>query len=308
MAIVETNKRFGVHSMMLHDISNGFRPYQNSFIKILNNFNINSTTEMISLNGGSRKDAWAAEDGLRTNEISLSVSQFEPAMFQQFAGAVMTQISASATGSIVNALINTKGTSMVDATTGFASVGVKSSDEADLKTGNYFVVATGAATFNLYIDTDLQFNRGTDVNFQDQTYKLLASDLTLPGSDGTVDASDYGLEFTGGSGTIALTEGDVAMFTVSPPHSGINKYSVGEIGEGSNYVGVTCWSEVQSDGSVDGIILPKVKFSGLPLNFTAKEFATADITGTPVIGCSPIDGKQKLYDEIQIRGVNTDDC
>lgn len=308
MAIVETNKSFGVHSMMLHDISDGFKPYQNSLMKILQNANLATTTETISLNGGSKKDAWAAEDGIRTNEISLSVSQYEPAMFQRFAGAVLTQISASATGSIVNSLINTKGTSMVDATTGFASVGIKSGDETDLKTGNYFVVATGTDTFNLYIDTDLQFNRGTDVNFQDQTYKLLASDLTLPGSDGTVDAGDYGLEFTGGSGTIALTEGDVAMFTVSAPHDGINKYSVGEIGERSDYVGVTLWSEMQSDGSVTCVLLPKVKFNGLPMNFTANEFATAEITGTPVVGCSPTDGKQKIYEVIQIKGINTDDC
>lgn len=307
MAVVETNKVFGVHSIMLHDLSNGFLPYSNSMMKIINNASIATTSDAIALNGGSSQDAWAAEDGVRSNELSLSVAQYEPAMFQRFAGAVMTEISASATGSIVNSLVNTKGTSLVDATTGVASVSIKSGDEADLKEANYFVKVITATTVRISSDTDLGFNNGTDVVFGDQTY-VIGDDITIADSGATQDIADLGITLTSGSGTIAMTVGDAAMFTVAPAHAGVRKYSIGENGQTSDYVGVSMWSEKQSDGSVMCVIIPKVKFNGLPLNFNAKEFAVADISGTPVRGCSPTDGKLKIYEVLQIKGVNTDEC
>lgn len=280
--MVERNFQYGIHSVMIHDINNGYKPYANGFMEVLGGLTIASTQEDVELRGGSNLGIWAIENGNRSDEFSFTVRQMEPAMMTQFAGAVLTEIAASATGSISNSLINTKGTSVLNATTGIASVGIKSGSETDLKSGDYFIEAITSTTVNVYCSTNIDFDtNGAQVEFQDDTYKLLASNVTVTASTAST-LTGLGLEITGGSGTIGMTVGDVAAFSVSPAHGGIYSYSIGENGEYPDYVGLTCYGQKMADGSHFKIRIPKIKFAGVPIGFGEKAFFEAEITGKPI--------------------------
>lgn len=299
MVQIENNIDFGIHSATFHNPDNG-KPYEHGMFLILGNATGSSQTENIVLNGGSNLDAWAVENGVRTNEITLNVKQSEPAMFQRILGGIYSETSASATGTILDSLRNTEGTSVADGSTGVASIAAKSGDEGDLKAGLYILEATGTDAVNLYINTNFDFNRGTDVEVQDQSYKLLESDLTIT-SGGTTDVSDYGLELTGGSGTIGMTSGDMAAFTVVPEHGGIYDYSVGENGEYPEYVGLSLFSQKQADGSFSWMYFPKVKFNGMPIAFNEKGFFEGEITGVPVKAIDPYTGTYGLFRKTRVR-------
>lgn len=290
---------FGIHSATLLDRDNGFIPLNGGFLEILGDQQFNFAVENVPLNGGSAMFPFAAENGAATSEIAMTVKQYSEAMWDKFAGAILTSTASSATGT-VGSLRNTKGTSASDATTGIAGIAALSGSEANLKAGTYFVEVTGAATVTIKCSTNIDFNEGTDVDFETQDLEVVASDVTVPGSGATVNSSALGLQITGGSGTVAMTAGDVAVFEVAPAHGGIQDYSVGS-GDLPQYVGIEFWAQKQSDDTKWRIRFPKVKLNGLPINLTEKGWSEAELTGTPVIDVDPVTGEEGLYNIRQIR-------
>ncbi len=301
MVAIDKDIIYGIHSVCILNRDAGFLPVEGGYMEILGNANFNQAIESMNLTGGSSLDPYAVENGIRTTEFSMTVRQFNKGQFEKFAAALSSSTAASTTGT-VGSILNTKGTSVFDATTGVASVAATSSDEGDLKEGTYFIKAMSATTINLYMTTDIDFLEGTDVQFQDQALKLLASDLTVPGTGGTVAAPDFGLTFTGGSGTVAMTTDDVAVFEVSREHGGINKYTIGNVGQLPEYVGLEFYSQKQADGTKWKIRLPKVKISGLPLNFNEKAFSEAEVTGVAVRAVDPVENTEVLAVVKEIKG------
>lgn len=295
--------QFGVHSVTIHDINNGYKPFENGFLPIIGGLTLTTTQESVDLLGGSNLGVWASENGQRSDEISLTMRQLEPAAMTEFAGAVLTEIAASATGSITNQLVNTKGTSVLNATTGVASVGIKSGSEADLKAGIYFVVATGATTVTLYCATNIDFDtNGAIASFDDGSCEIIATDLTIA-SGAAVEVPKFGLELTGGSGVIALTSGDVASFSVAPAHGGVLSYAIGKNGSYPSYVGLTCYGQKASDGSHFEIRFPKVKMNGIPIAFTEKAFGDYELTGKLITAQDWLTGERGVYFMRQIKGI-----
>jgi hypothetical protein len=291
--MIDKDIQYGIHSVAILDRENGYLPVDGGYLEILGNVTFNQTIEGVPLNGGSSLDAFAFENGIRSTEISMLVRQFKKGQFEKFAAAISTSIAASALGT-VGVPANTKGVSIIDATTGVASIAATSGSEGDLKEGTYFVKATSATTFNLYSTTDIDFLEGADVSFQDEELKLLAVDLTLLGTGGTVDVAGFGLTFTGGSGAIALVADDVAIFEVSREHGGINSYTIGNIGTAPGYVGLEFYSQKMSDNTKWKIRLPKVKLNGLPMAFNEKAFGEAEVTGAAVRCFDPVEGEEVL--------------
>jgi hypothetical protein len=183
---------FGIH---------GFTPYNRTThlpygtMNVLGGANLEMTGETEDLFGGSSKFAYASEQTQIGATMTLNVKSYPDFLMELFLGGSTTAISAAANGEVRN-FTNKVGTSVSDATTGIASVGVTSGDEADAKFGRYVVkVKSGGTDVDVYLLTDIDFNRGTQGSF-DSTL-LIADDITIPDTDGTVDVDDYGLEIHG---------------------------------------------------------------------------------------------------------------
>lgn len=299
-----TNKDivFGVHSVAILDRSNGYRPYTDGVLEVVGKVNMNFSVENINLMGGSNPFPFAVESGAASAEIAMTVRQMNRGMMTAMANAVTTAIS-TATGT-VGAAKNTKGTSIV-AATGITTPSVLTGSEADLKTGVYIIRAMSATTVNVYGTTNIDFvSNGTDVDFQDSDMKLIASNLTVT-TGGDVTVTGFGMKLTGGAGTIAFTTDDCAIFEVVASHTGIKQYSVGTVGSSQPYVGLYFIGQKQADGSNFTVFVPKVKFSGLPLNFTEKAFSEFELTGTAVRTTDPFVANQEIvYRANYIKGAS----
>jgi hypothetical protein len=293
---------FGIHSIMLLDRDNGFKPFKNGYLPIIGGLTLTTSQEDVELKGGSNAGAWAIENGDRADEISFTVRQLSAAMVTEASGAILTELAASATGSITSSLINTKGTSILNGTTGIASVSIKAGSEADLKAGVYWVEAITTTTVNVYGSTDIDFiSNGADVSFQNDEYELLASDVTVTASTAST-LTGLGLEITGGSGTIGMTVGNIASFQVAPAHGGIESYSIGESGVFPSYVALIAYGQKTAEGDIFQVRIPKVKLSGLPINMTEKAFFETEVTGRLVQAQDWLSTKKSAYFMDTIKG------
>jgi len=274
MALSDPRSMFGVHSVAFYNRSSG--EFYGKPIKVLGGSSLSLSGETVDLMGGSFSYPWAVENGAITSELSLRFSQFEDYMFEVFLGKQVTSNSAQASGD-VSTLVNKSGT-VVNATTGIASIAATSGSEADLKFGKYVVKVASATTVDVYMSSDIDFNRGTDGEFQSDLMKITASPLTVPGTGGTVDVPNYGITITGGSGSIALTTGDTAEFDVQPINSGSIEVIVGGATDTYAEFGAVLYAEKRSNGEMVEIDCFRCKAIGMPLNFETKAWSEAEVT------------------------------
>lgn len=274
MALSDPRIVYGVHSIAAINRSTG-DAY--GIAKVLANSSFAINGELVTLNGGSQKYPWAIEEGNVTAEITLQVRQIEDWMFEVFLGKAPTaDSSGSSTGSVSTPVAKTG--SIIDATTGVASIAELTGSESDMKFGTYLIKAASPTTVDIYVYSDVDFNRGTDKTYENDLLKVTASPLTVPGTDGTVSVPGFGLEITGGSGTVAMTTGDSAEFQVLPPYT---KSSTVTIGGGSDvfpeFKAVMMASQ-RGNQEMFEIVAHRVKGAGLPLGLTEKAFAEPEIT------------------------------
>ena len=268
---------FGIHNFTAVNKTTDV-PY--GTIKVIGSANLTHTGDLVELMGGSNPNAVAVERGVITNEIGVSVKEYNP-FLHTLAGADVTDNSAEAGGfagsfaGVSGTITNRVGTSLV-AATGIASVGVKSGSETDLKDGTYLVVAASATTVDVYQVTDFAFRNGTDEAFENDNLKITASALTVVTATAT-EIPAFGIEFTGGAGTIALVTGDSAVFTVRSIN---DKSSI--ISYGENPTPVEFEGHFYSQRSINGNYLvlraPRCVFVDFPVNFAEQEFSTTDLT------------------------------
>lgn len=213
---------FGVHSISPYSRADR-TPY--GILKVIGSASLSLQSSVEQLYGGASKFPWAAESKTISSDMAAKVKAYPGFLFTLFLGATVTDNAAESSAS-VTALANWKGTSVMKATTGIASVGVKSGSEADVKFANYLVVAASATTVNVYAFSDVDFARGTDAAYQNDQLKVTATALTMT-TGGVVDIPNTGLSLTGGSGTIGMTTGDTAWFSSRPINTGSSDITIG---------------------------------------------------------------------------------
>ncbi len=288
---------YGIHTIAILDRDNGFLPYSDGVLEVVGNLNVNISKELVNLSGGSNPYFFASEDGASSAELQMTVRQLNQSAMRAGLAAVVTTVSSSATGTI-SSLVNTKGTSVVSATTGIASISLLAGSTAEIKSGYWVVKAESSTTVNIYATTNLDFLRGTDVEVQDSTLKLLAANQTIT-TGGNTDISTLGIRLTGGSGTIGMTSGDVAIFRIDAPHGGIRQYSIGAVGQTNPYVGIMAYGQTQADGTKTQIFMPRVKLGGLPVNFTEKAFGEFEITGVVTRAVNPFNTAEEIVADVR---------
>jgi len=298
MGLSQSPVLFGVHQVTPYNRITGL-PY--GTLRILGNATISLAGELVSLTGGSSPFPWHVEGGAITPEMTLNVKELQNFLMEIFLGKEPTQVDDDA-GS-VDALTNVNGTSVLEATTGIASVSVESGQEAELKFGKYIVKAASATTVDVYALTNVDFRRGTNEAYEDDLLKITPSPLTIAGSGGTTSLANFGVEFTGGSGVVAMTPDDTAEFFIYPPSLEKVTARIGGANDCIPEFGVVVTAQKQSDGTMWNFDCFRVKAIGLPFGMAEKAFNESEVTMTlmtdsakdavmdmtrvkPVTGCS----------------------
>lgn len=276
MALSDPRAIFGVHSVTPYNRSTG--EFYGT-IKVLQSSSLSLSGELINLTGGSSKYPWAVEDGLITSELSLSFSQYDDFLYELFMGKAATSNSAESGGSVTT-LTDKYGT-VVNATTGIASVGVKSGSEADLKFGRFVVKVVSATTVDVYAASDADFARGTDLVFVNDLLKITSSPLTIPDTGAAVEIPNTGLELIGGSGTVNLETagavGDTATFESRPINTGSMDITIGASTDSFPEWGAILLAQKRS-GELVEIDVFRAKLAGMPIGLNANEFSTVEAT------------------------------
>ena len=191
-------------------------------------------------------------------------------------GASVTTTAAAALGTVVDVATNVKGTSLV-ADTGIAGVTIKSGSEADLKDMKIVVKAVSATTVDVFALTDITFDKGADLVYEDDLLKITASPLTIATST-AVDIPNTGLEITGGSGTIAFVTDDTADARFAAAHGGISEITIGKDTTSFPEHGVVMLSAKRADNSLFEIEIFKAVGAGFPLAFEETVFSIPELT------------------------------
>jgi len=273
MALSNPRSFFGVHSVTPYNTST--KEYYGT-LKVLGSSSLNFSGELVALNGGSSKFPYHVEDGLITAEIALTFREYPDFVFELFLGKAVTTTSAQTSGS-VTALANGKGTSVLQASTGIASVGLKSGSSADVKFAQYVVKAASTTTVDVYAATDIDFARGTDATYQNDLLKITATALTITAST-AVEIPGTGLELTGGSGTIGMTAGDTAYFSSKPINSASVDVVIGGGSDSFPEFGAIVLAKQRGNGQMAEFDLYRCKAVGLPIGLEENTWSEASVT------------------------------
>jgi len=268
---------FGVHSFTAYCRDSGL-PYGTALVIGQSGFSLSG--ELASLNGGSNKYPWAVEETNITAELSVTIKQYEDWMMQLFLGKKPTEGTPSTTGTST-ALSNKKG-SLVDATTGIASVGIKSGSEADLKFSKYVVKVHDKSLdqVHVYAKSNVDFARGVDADYQDNLLRITNTPLTIT-DGGVVEIVGFGLELTGGSAVDLDTlsnDGDTAEFEVLPPDNKSMSAVFGGSADVFPEFGAIVVGQQRGNGEMVELDIFRLKAVGLPMGFQEKAFSEAEIT------------------------------
>ncbi|RLA59240.1 MAG: hypothetical protein DRQ89_14355 [Epsilonproteobacteria bacterium] len=250
-------------------------PY--GILKVIGGGSLSLSAEFEDLFGGSNKYAWASEAKTIASEFTSSVKSMPDFLFEVYLGASVATTAASALGSILDALANVNGTSAFDATTGVATVTVKSGSEADLKDAKYLVKAVSATTVDVFMYTDVAADKGTDITYEDDLLKITATALTIVAAT-AVEIPNTGLELTGGSGVIALVTGDTADCRVAAAHGGVSEITIGESTSSFPEHGIVALGAKRADGSLFEIDIFKAVGGGFPISLEETVFSIPELT------------------------------
>lgn len=274
MSLSAPKTLFGIHSATFYNRVSKI-PY--GILKCLGGSELALSGSFTDLNGGSSRFAWDSEAGILDCSLNLNVKEFSNILFERALGASVTaSVSAEASGN-VGTLTDYKGT-LVNGTTGIATATLTSGAAADLKSGLYVVEATGAKKVKVYALSDADFVRGTRKSFVDDSM-IIVSEITFADTSDAQVIAGFGITLTGGSGTVALTTGDTAIFYVRPVNGGNDIITVGA--DTSEFAAFGCFLHAQrkADGSLFEIDCPNVKAIGLPLSLQEMAWSTAQISG-----------------------------
>jgi hypothetical protein len=263
---------FGVYQVVFSDYNN---PSIKGSGKILGDFTPETTQELVDLRGGSSPYPWGSAPGEAEASISVTIKQYDKNVLRflnpYIDGAIVEDPDGD-TGGYVSTIQNILGTSVVDATTGIASIAVDGATKDELAYGEYIAKAVDATSIDLYVDTDLS-GKAPYIN---DDLKINDTPIIIPGTGGTVTYK--GVTFTGGSGAIAMTPGDLAKFSVRPVNTYLMQNIIGKVGANPKEFSLMVAAEVLND-RIRVVRYPRcICGGGGNLKFPYKEWATIETT------------------------------
>jgi len=273
MSLSDPRIIFGIHSVTPYSRTTGL-PY--GILRVLGGSSLALSGELQKLMGGSSKYPWAVEDGTISAEMSLKVKEYPSFLFELFLGKAPVEVTTPDTDGTVSAVANKNGSTIVNGTTGLASVAaIPSTGPANLKFGKYVLKATTDDDLNIYCYSNIDFARGTDENYDDDT--LLVGTAAIGDSGATVDVASLGLQFTAGSGSTAFTIGDTATFEVQPPFTKTMAVSIGSNSDVFPEFGALLLAKQRSNGEMFEVDAHRCKGVGLPIGFEENAYSEAEI-------------------------------
>lgn len=267
---------YGIHDVRIFNRDTGLSL---GHWRVLGDLNAEFNAEYEKLMGGSQVFPWDSAVKEFSSSVKATVREYNADATALLLGGSLTEYATDTAGAVLNEA-NVSGTSVIDATTGIVGTTVvASTGAADLKEGWYVIKATGAAAVDVYATNSATFSRGTNTSFEDDDGKITSTPLTIS-TGAAVAIPNYGLEITGGSGTIGMTVGETARFYVQQPHGGAYAIKFGE--EITNFpdVGVVIASTYEG-GDLTTLILYKCKVAGTALPFLEKGYSTFDVNIEP---------------------------
>jgi len=265
---------YGIHSFSPRNRTSKL-PY--GILKVIGSCNLALTSDLEQLYAGSNKFAWAAESKTTKTDLSAKVKAYPGFLFSLFLGATVTETGADTAGSIT-AAANALGTSII-AAAGLASITIKAAMKANLKFGKYVIKALTANTLGVYLMSDIDIARGTDVAYTDDTLQLALGTITIATGAGT-DVDDIGLTFTGGGSATAFVVGDTAYFEIKPPSSKSTEIIVGKSTDSIPDFEAIMYAQKRATGEMFEIEAHNCVGSGLPIGFEENAFSQADLKMT----------------------------
>lgn len=265
---------YGIHSIS---------PYNRStkmgygILKVIGSANLALSADLEQLFAGSNKFSWAAESKTISTELTAKVKAYPGFLFELFLGGSVTDNAADTAGAITT-ITDQYGGSVVNASTGIASVAVLSASKANLKFGKYVVKATSTTAVKLYAYSDIDGLRGTDQAYVDDTLEVSGPHTITSGAD--TDVTAFGFKFTGGSGTIGMTVGDTATFEIKPPSTGSSDIVVGSSGTSLPNFGALLYAQKRATGEMFEIDAHNCVGGGLPISLEENAFSQPELKMT----------------------------
>jgi hypothetical protein len=293
MALSTSRSVYGIHSIATYNPAT-FEPY--GIAKLVGSLSLTFSGEQVPLNGGSLLYPWQVEKGVISTEGSFLLREVPDWTFEALQGAAATVNAAEANGAVTT-LSNVKGASIV-AATGIASVSLLAGSAVDVKSGMYVVKAASATTVDVYALSDVDFLRGADLVFVNDSLKITSSPLTIT-TGGDVNIPSIGLKFTGGAGTIGMTAGDTAWFDARSQNQASRTVTVGKSGETIPDIGILCAAQKKGSGEIFFLDIFKVAASGFPYNFTEKAWMESEVSFQAFYDAQ----RNGVYREIYVDGV-----
>ena len=266
MALQPPRIIYGVHSITPANKFTGM-PY--GILKVIGSASLALASDLEQLYAGSNKYAWAAENKTVSTELTAKVKAYPGFLFALFLGATVVDVAADANGT-VSTPIALQG-AVINPTTGLATITVSAANKANLKFGKYVARVTAAKTLKLYLLSDIDISRGIDGAYVDDSLEVGTVVLTDTGTVTTL--VDHGLEFTSGSGTVALTTGDTISFSVLPPSVSSSEIIVGKSTDTFPAFSALLLSQKRATGEMFEIEAHNCVGGGLPISMEELAFS-----------------------------------
>lgn len=271
MALSAPRVVYGIHSATFYNPKTGL-PYGTA--RVLGNGTFTMEGETIELRGGSNRFPWSIQDGNINASIELTTKEYPDFLMELFLGKKPNAVLADASGDIVD-FINKFGTSVKSASNGISGIAPLTGSEANLKFTKYVIKAVSSSTVDVYAMSNIDFNRGTDADFQDDLLKITSAPIAI--AVGSNPLASFGLDLTG-IGTPAFTIGDTATFEILPIHSGAMDVVVGGLSDIFPEFGVVLVTQQLGSQEMFEIDVFKCKAIGLNLGAQEKAFSETPVS------------------------------
>lgn len=279
---------FGVKYLIPYDKTT-MKP--KGIFEVISGVEVGREIEQLLLTGGHKDGPYAVEAGEAQNSLTATLKEYPNFAFDLFENAEITESTAETTG-FVGTPANKVGTSVIKATTGIASIAVTATKGADVPNGFLVIEAVSASTVDIYLAGDVSAGRIPVVS----ELPKIASAVTIPGTGATVALADYGLTITGGSGSIAMTIGDIASVDVRTANTIKTSIKVGE-DSAVSYFGLLLVYPKNSQKEQTIVRFPNVAAIGMPFNGNTREFSEFEQAMTPMLD----ETENILYEIIRIQ-------
>ena len=270
MSLSKSRVVFGVHQVTAVNRTTGL-PYGTAFVVQGSTFKMEGDT--VELRGGSNKFAVAIEDGDINAELGFNVSEYPNWLFEVFGGKAPTQGAAEATGN-VSALVDKFGSSVVAATGLLAAI--TTTTAADLKFGKFVVKATAADEVKIYALTNVDFGRGSSLEYADDSLLIDTWSGITTGSTHLIP--NLGVTLTAGASATAMTIGDTATFEIRPINTINREVKIGGISDVFPEFTGLIYAQKSGSGAVFEIEAYKLKAIGVGLGAERKQFGQNEYT------------------------------